>query len=336
MILSIVTTLYRSEPTLRDFHRRASEAAFALVGAAYEIVIVNDGSPDGSLDIGLDIAMHDPRVRLIDLSRNFGHHRALMTGIGQAKGQFVFLIDSDLEEDPAWLADFAAQMQSEQCDVVYGVQSQRKGGAFERASGHAFYSAYRWLTGFKLPRNLLTVRLMTRRYVDALLQHDEREMFIAGLWLLTGFAQSPRTVKKESFSPTTYSVGKKFALVASSVASMSNRPLIGVFYLGLAVSVLSGLYIAILFLRWFWVSRPPDGWTSLIASVWLLGGLVLSCLGLVGIYLAKIFTEVKRRPYVIVRAIHQGGIFDGPEYSLLSNHGAQQKFASGGDKTHGA
>lgn len=324
MILSVVTTLYRSERHVSEFVRRMSAAASTLVGDDYEIVIVNDASPDNALSFSVALAQQDPHIVVVDLSRNFGHHRAMMTGLAHSRGDFVFLIDSDLEEDPALLLDFAAQMQSELCDVVYGVQAQRKGNWFERASGAVFYCLYARVTGFSLPRNLLTIRLMTRRYVDALLQHEEREMFIAGLWLLTGFEQNSRAIKKLSTSKTTYSLGRKLALMTTAVTSMSNRPLIGVFCVGLGLSIVASAYILVLLVQWLLVDRIPDGWTSLIASIWLLGGFLLSSLGLVGIYLAKIFIEVKRRPASIIRAVYRKGLQPSPDFSKML---AQYKLA---------
>ncbi|WP_249044113.1 glycosyltransferase family 2 protein, partial [Pseudomonas palleroniana] len=141
---------------------------------------------------------------LVDLSRNFGHHKAMMTGLSQSKGDQVFLIDSDLEEDPECLLSFSEQLQKMACDVVYGVQEQRKGGWFERWSGRWFYRFFQALTGMALPENIVTARLMTRRYVNALLRHEEREVFLAGLWHITGFDQQPQKIKKSSTSQTTY------------------------------------------------------------------------------------------------------------------------------------
>jgi putative glycosyltransferase len=192
MKLSIVATLYRSAAYIEEFCRRAHAAAEALVGDDHEIVLVNDGSPDNSLDIAVTLARRDPRLTVVDLSRNFGHHKAMMTGLSQARGELVYLLDVDLEEEPEWLAPFAERMHSEGCDVVYGVQQQRKGSFYERWSGALFYTVFRTLSGLDFPRNITTARLMTRRYVDALLGHKEREIMIAGLWLITGFASGAR------------------------------------------------------------------------------------------------------------------------------------------------
>ena len=303
MKLSIVTTLYRSRAHLAEFHARASRVGRDIAGDDFEIVMVNDGSPDDSLAIAIELSQGDPRLVIVDLSRNFGHHRALMTGLRHARGDFVFLIDSDLEEEPEHLAQFAAIMAQERCDVVFGVQDRRKGGWWERASGAAFYWLHGKLTGVPLPRNLLTMRLMTRRYVRALLRHRERVLVISSLWQMTGFVQRPVVVRKLSLSPTTYSQTHKLTLLVTGVAAVSSRPLVGIFWLGSLVSLVAFGFVCWVVGRWLFFEQPPDGWTSLIASVWLLGGLVIWSLGLVGIYLAQVFLEVKQRPQTVVRRI---------------------------------
>ena len=304
MKLSIVATLYQSAQYLEEFCRRAAAAAYQLVGGDYEIVLVNDGSPDSSLELAVRLCESDPHVVVVDLSRNFGHHKAMMTGLAHARGEHIFLIDSDLEEEPEWLPRFSEQMARERCDVVYGVQEQRKGSIFERLSGQWFYRLFEALTGIALPENVVTARLMTRRYVDALLRHDEREVFMAGLWHITGFDQRSQTIKKHSTSETTYTFRRKMSLLVNSVTSFSNAPLIGIFYIGVAISLVAGAYTSYLVIRWLFLSTPLSGWTSVMASIWLLGGLVISFIGVVGIYLSKIFLETKRRPYTIVRQVY--------------------------------
>ncbi|MGZ5179188.1 MAG: glycosyltransferase family 2 protein [Ramlibacter sp.] len=305
MKLSVVATLYQSAPYVHEFCRRASEQARQLAGDDYEIVLVNDGSPDDSLALAIAEHEADPHVVVVDLSRNFGHHKAMMTGLSYARGEQVFLIDSDLEELPEWLAEFSEQMQRSNCDVVYGVQERRKGDRFEQLTGAWFYRLFRFITGIALPENIVTARLMSRRYVTALLQHEEREFFIAGLWHITGFRQQSHPVAKLSHSETTYTLRHKVSLIVNSVTSFSNAPLVGIFYLGITVLAFSLLYIAYTIFVWLSSSRPVSGYTSLIASIWLLGGLSISSMGVLGIYLSKIFSETKRRPYTIVRELHR-------------------------------
>ncbi|MBN1187424.1 MAG: glycosyltransferase family 2 protein [Bacteroidales bacterium] len=304
MDISIVATLYQSAPYISEFYQRMSEAAKNLT-EDYEIVLINDGSPDNSLPLAIQLTESDNRVILIDLSRNFGHHKAMMTGLSYTRGKYVFLIDSDLEESPEWIGPFYKQMTEEGCDVVYGVQKQRKGNIFERWSGKWFYSLFHFLTDIALPENIVTARLMTRRYVDALVRHKERELMIAGLWFITGFEQNPQTVCKKSESKTTYSFRHKLSLLVNSVTSFSNKPLITIFHTGIMISLLAAIYTAYLVINWMFFAKPLSGWTSLMASIWLLGGLVISFIGIIGIYLSKVFSETKQRPFTIIRQIYE-------------------------------
>jgi len=272
----------------------------------YEIVFVNDGSPDDSLRKVVELYEKDKHLKVIDLSRNFGHHKAMMTGLRQTKGDFVFLIDSDLEEDPELLGDFWGKLQKDtSLDVVYGVQESRKGGRFERWSGDAFYWLFNKLSDITLPRNVVTARLTTKRYNDALVQHTEQEMFMAGLWVITGFKQAPQVVHKATHSETTYSIRHKFGLLLNFVTSFSNFPLKLVLYTGFSISLFAAIFIGIIVFNKFFFGVAIEGWSSLIASVWFLGGMILFSVGTVGLYISKIFLETKRRPYTIIKDIYE-------------------------------
>lgn len=304
MKLSIVATLYQSAPHIREFFERASTAARTLAGDDYEIVLVNDGSPDNSLDLAVQLAEHDPRLRVVDLSRNFGHHKAMMAGLEHSRGDQVFLIDSDLEEEPEWLHDFSTLMENQNVDVVFGRQEIRKGDWFERWSGELYYSIFNWLTDIDHPRNIVTARLMTRRYVNALLMHREREIVISCLWVITGFRQHECFIKKHSNSATTYSLTKKIGQAVSAITSFSEKPLKLIFQCGISVFMLSVAYAGYLTYNRIFLSQPIDGWTSVMVSVWALGGMMISFLGIIGLYLAKIFAETKQRPMTIVRNVY--------------------------------
>jgi putative glycosyltransferase len=304
MKLSIVATLYYSATYIEEFCVRAGAAARHLADNDYEIVLVNDGSPDNSLELAVRLCESNSNVIVIDLSRNFGHHKAMMTGLAHARGEQIFLVDSDLEEEPEWLLSFSTQMDRDRCDVIYGVQEHRIGGVFEQWSGWWFYRLFEALTGMALPKNIVTARLMTRRYVNALLRHKERELMIAGLWVITGFDQRPQVIRKENTSKTTYTFRHKVSILVNSVTSFSNAPLIGIFYIGVAIFLLATVYSSFIVVNWLFLSKPLVGWTSVMASIWLLGGLVISFIGIVGIYLSKIFSETKQRPYTIVRQVY--------------------------------
>jgi len=304
MKLSIVTTLYKSEEYIWEFYERASSAAENLVGDDYEIIFVNDGSPDSSLDKAIELTHEHDNITVIDLSRNFGHHKAMMTGLEHSSGDHVFLIDSDLEEKPEWLTSFNLQMTKDNADMVYGIQEQRKGAFIEKVTGAIFYKIFRMLTNIAMPSNIVTARLMTRRYVNALISHKERETCIGGLWIITGFTQTTKIVQKSSSSQTTYNLPRKLSLLVNAITSFSSLPLVYTFYIGLLLSLSAFIFIIKLVVQFFLMAKPPDGYTSIITSIWFFSGLIILFLGIQGIYLSKIFTETKRRPYTIIKQIY--------------------------------
>ena len=304
MELSIVTTVYYSAPYLIEFYERISKSAQKITDQ-YEIIFVNDGSPDNSMHILLDILKDDEKVKIIDLSRNFGHHKAIMTGLTHACGEKVFLIDCDLEEEPELLELFFERYNQEKdCDVVYGVQKKRKGKFFERISGEVFHRFKGFISGLKMPRNILTARLMSRRYVQNLIQFTESELYLEGLFYLTGFKQIPVTTQKLSKGKTTYTLRKKLALSINAITSLSDKPLIYIAYLGLGILSLTSIFILYFLINKLFLSEPIEGWTSLILSIWFLGGTTIFSIGIIGIYLSKVFIETKQRPYTIIRDIY--------------------------------
>lgn len=305
MQLSLVTTLFCSEGHLAEFYSRICQAAAAIT-ENFELILVNDGSPDASLQKAIFLSEQDERVVVIDLSRNFGHHKAIMTGLARAKGEYVFLIDSDLEEPPEVLPEFYSELQRQQCDVVYGYQAQRQRGLLDKLIGESFYRLFNRISDLKIPFNPMTVRLMTRRYVKALVQHREQVVFIDGLWASTGYQQFGLQVAKKFKGSTSYGLWKRVSLAITSLSSFSEKPILMVTILGCGISLIA-LGVCV-YLGYLYLTRSLLlGWLSLIASIWLLGGLTIFCIGIVGLYTAKIFVEVKQRPYTIVRDVYCGG-----------------------------
>jgi putative glycosyltransferase len=304
MKLSIVSTLYKSSPYIERFCARCTKVAEELT-SDYEIILVNDGSPDDSLAIARKIQATNPHIVIVDLSRNFGHHKAAMTGLMHTKGEQVFLIDSDLEEDPEFLIPFAERLAQGDADVVYGVQDRRKGKWLERWGGAIYYWLFNKLCDLKIPPNLITARLMTRRYVDALLQHREHELCISGLWVHTGFVQIPLTVRKHSRDTTSYTFHHRVALFVNAITSFTGKPLSMIFYVGVLMLVSSCSYALYLTITKLFFEQFIDGWTSLMVSVWFFSGLIIFFQGIIAIYLSKIHIETKARPYTIVRDVYR-------------------------------
>jgi putative glycosyltransferase len=302
MKLSVITTLYCSEPYIEEFYRRIS-AAVKKITTDYELIYVNDGSPDQVLKLVQEQQKNDSKLTIVDLSRNFGHHQAGMIGLNQSTGEHVFLIDCDLEEAPELLEKFWTEYSKNNVDVLYGVQANRKGKWFERHSGSLFYSLFNSLSSVKIPNNMLTVRLMSQRFVLALLEYPEKNLFLGGLMSHVGFEQQPLTVEKSSKQNRSYTLTKQLSLFSTSITSFSSKPLVAIFFLGLLLMGISSL-VTVLLLVFPWVDKVSD-LLIILLSVSFLSGLIISCMGILGIYLAKIYEEVKQRPRAIVRKVYR-------------------------------
>lgn len=301
--LSVVSTLYQSSDYIEEFYERVVLCCSRLTDS-FEVILVNDGATDNSLEKAKAIANNDSKLSIIDLSRNFGHHKAIMVGLAYCQGERVFLIDSDLEESPELLLEFADLLdQDSNLDMVYGVQEERKGRLFERVSGSLFYRVVNALIDIPIPENFLTVRLMTRRFVKELCRYKERELNFSTLVSLCGFESKAVFVQKGYKEKTSYTIGNKLQILINTITSSSSKPLWIIFILGLLITTLSVVTTSYILFKYIFYDVGLAGWTSLIVSIWLLGGVLILSVGTIGIYLSKIFIEVKQRPYVNVREI---------------------------------
>jgi len=304
MKMSVVTTIYCSAGVVEAFFDRAAEAADAI-DVELELIFVNDGSPDDGLTVARELQSRDPRIRVVDLSRNVGQHRAIWIGLRYATGDLVAIMDGDLDEDPLWLIEAQTLMQAEKCDVVYGIQTTRRTSTFYRVARKAFYFALAAITSTNVPHNVTTFRLMTRRFVEALMQYEEREIFLVGLLHASGFKQVALNVPKRTESPTSYSLSKLIFVFITHITSFSIAPLIFIFLVGVAILIVAVLAVIALIIMRMTSEFPVPGWASTTAMVTLFSGLILSFQGIIAIYIGTIFLEVKRRPLGIVREIYE-------------------------------
>lgn len=305
--ISVLTSLYRAAPYIEDFYARG-KAAVEKITEDYEFVFVDDGSPDDGNAIVFRLMERDPRVRLVELSRNFGQHRALVAGLDHVRGDLVFMIDADLEEDPELITEFHRVMQESgtSVDVVYGVMERRKGGLFERVSGALFYKLINTVAEVPIPANVLGARLMTQQYVQALRSLGDAEPFLGALMAYTGFTQVPVPCRKTSKGSTTYSLRRKLRLAADALFSLSRKPLTWIFTTGVAASAI-GLILLVYGLSTKPLDAFLDNAPAVLASVWLLAGLILMALGILGQYVGRIHMQVKDRPVAIVKQVHERG-----------------------------
>ncbi len=304
MKLSVVTTVFQSKSFIEEFYSKIKAEAKKIT-SDYELIFVNDGSPDDSIDLLKNIVRRDEKVTILNLSRNYGHHHAIMAGLNYSKGDLVFLIDIDLEEDPHLLSEFYTEIASnEDLDVVFGVQKTRKGHFTKKYGGWFFYKVFNLLANVNPNPRGLTIRIMKRAYVDALVRFKEKHLFLAGIFELLGFNTKSLTVDKLNRSTTSYSFSKRFVLMVTALTSFSSFPLVISFYFGLLLSLISFFYGTYLVIKkMIYQDLLNMGWTSLMVSIWFLGGVILMSTGIIGIYLSKIFDEIKNRPNYIVKEV---------------------------------
>lgn len=303
--ISILTSLYYSEPFIEELYTRTC-AVLSDITDDYEFVFVDDGSPDNGVAKVKELIERDTRVRCVELSRNFGHHQAVVCGLEYSRGDYVFLFDSDLDEPPELLKTFydAVMENPEEIDVVYGKRKKRTGSLFYRLSGTLHYKVLNSLSYIHVPENQITARLMSRRYVDALLQFPETNVYLAGIMVLAGFRQVGVPVEKVPKGHSTYTLRRKLGQVINAILTTSNRPLTYIASLGLVIAILALLAASGLAVRLVIQNESVEGWLIVLASLWFLGGLIIFSIGVVGVYVGRTFLQVKNRPRAIVKRVH--------------------------------
>lgn len=308
MKLSIVTTLYNSRQFLETFINETLDAVDRIDVQHFELIFVNDGSPDDSVLYLIEKKKQHPEIIIIDLSRNFGHHYAMQAGLSCSNGDLVFLIDNDLETSPYFLIECFQKISGvDDLDVVFGYQQVRKGSFVENIGGKLFWYALNKFSDIEVPKNILTERLMTRRYVDNLLELGDANLFIAGMMSWVGYNQiGIPVIKEERKGKSTYTTRKRIQLMVQAITSFSGKPLEYLFNTGLIITSTSILIlIFVISKKLYYGSEVQLGWTSIIVLNVLILGILSTFLGLIGIYLFKIFNQVQSRPNFIIKKIYK-------------------------------
>jgi putative glycosyltransferase len=301
--ISVVTSLYQSALYIREFHARHLQSLQRL-GVNFEFVFVNDGSPDDSEAIVRELILESQNITLVSLSRNYGQHAGMFAGLSYATGNFVYAADCDLEEPPENIEILYRSIKADPAtDVFYCVLKKRSGDLFRNFCGRLFYLLLDTLSEVKVPHDQAWQRIMTKRYVEALLKYTEVESLPAGLMILAGFNQRPIEIEKHFKGRSSYTPRKRLKLAVNSIASFSSKPLILVGLFGMVVTACAFLVLTLTVIRKIMFADFQAGWVSLIGSIWCIGGLILSSVGIVGVYLSKIFNQVKNRPLFVVKEI---------------------------------
>ena len=306
--LSIVVPCFNEEGCLDELHRRLGAAADEAVGDDYELVLVNDGSRDGSWAAMQGMAARDSHVVAINLSRNHGHQLALTAGLDLCRGETILVIDADLQDPPELLPGMLSAMREQDADVVYGVRRSRAGEtAFKRATAHGFYRLLSRATEVDIPLDAGDFRLMSRRALDALLAMPEQARFIRGMVAWIGFRQVPFAYDRaERFAGSTkYPLKKMMRFAFDALTGFSSAPLKLASHAGLWLSL--GSVLLILYIAYAWAAgRNIQGWTSLMLVVVVLGAIQMFVLALMGEYIGRLYNEAKRRPLYIVQEVAGG------------------------------
>lgn len=305
LLLSVVSPCFNEHSGIVEFYRRVSAAVHEARIGTYEIVLVDDGSTDGTWDRIVQMASADPHVVGIKLSRNYGHQAALTAGLAHATGELVFVLDSDLQDPPELLAPMREMLQAERAEVVYGRRRSRKGETiFKRLSAAGFYRLLDSMTETKIPLDTGDFRLMTARMARVLTAMPERDRFIRGMVSWAGFKQVPYDYDRDArfAGETKFRLHRMVRFASDALLGFSLLPvrLAGLLSAAFFVALLALLvYVAVSYLFF----DPAPGWTSIALIVLTTSAVQLFTLGVIGEYVGRIYMDTKRRPLFIVDEI---------------------------------
>lgn len=302
MLLSIVVPCFNEEEVINFTKLELFKLMDELNGLEAELIFVNDGSRDRTLEMLKEIAQQDERVRVISLSRNFGHQIAVSAGVDAARGDAVVLMDADLQDPPSVVHQMVEKWR-EGYDVVYAVRSEREGeSAFKIATARVFYRVLNKMSEVEIPLDTGDFRLMSRRVVDSLCAMPERDRFVRGMVSWVGFRQLALPYKraKRAAGVTKYPLKKMLKFATDGILSFSNKPLQMSIGLGMSAALLAFLGIVYAMVMRVFTQVWVEGWTALMIAVLFIGGVQLVSIGILGEYIGRIYSEIKRRPLYVV------------------------------------
>lgn len=305
-LISIVIPVYNEQEVIAEFQRRLA-ATLDTASSNAQILYVNDGSTDNTLEMLLSIAINDERVEIIDLSRNFGKEAALTAGLDHAHGDAIIVIDADLQDPPELIPDMLHEWHNG-FDVVYMRRLSREGEtALKKVSARGFYKLMGHIGKVKVPENVGDFRLLSRRAVDALKQMPERTRFMKGLFAWIGYPATEICYHRDAryAGETKWNYWSLWNLAIEGFTSFTIAPLKIASYLGVATSLAASVYALFVFIRTILIGNPVPGYPSLMVVILFIGGLQLLAIGVVGEYLGRIFIETKQRPLYLVNRYHR-------------------------------
>ena len=299
---SVIVPMYNEEEVIEHTYLRLSEV-MKQTKAGFELIFVNDGSKDRTVQIIEKIKRNDSTVRLIDFSRNFGHQIAITAGMDYAQGQAIVVIDADLQDPPEVILRMIEKWK-EGYEVVYGKRQKRKGETlFKKWTAKMFYRLLRSMTNVEIPVDTGDFRLIDRKVCDVLRGLKEKNRFVRGLISWIGFRQtSVEYVREERFAgETKYPLKKMIKFALDGITSFSYKPLKIASYVGFALSLGGFIYLLVVIWQRLFTETTESGWASIIAINLIFNGIILMILGVIGEYIGRIYDESKNRPLYIIR-----------------------------------
>ncbi|RKP50849.1 glycosyltransferase family 2 protein [Trinickia fusca] len=306
-LLSLVVPFYNEQESIAHFFPRVTAILDGLDGVDFEIVCVNDGSRDGTYQALVAAARGDARIRVIDLTRNFGKEAALTAGLDEAKGDIVIPFDADLQDPPELIPQMVAKWR-EGFDVVVARRVDRRSDTFmKRKSALLFYRFHNKLADVKIPENVGDFRLMSREVIEALKHLPESRRFMKGLFAWVGFRTAMVDYVREARSAgeTSFSAWKLWNFALEGLTSFSTAPLRIWFYLGSTIALLSFAFACEIIIKTLVKGVAVPGYASLLVSILFMGGVQLIGIGIIGEYVGRIYIESKRRPVYLIRSCFQ-------------------------------
>lgn len=301
-LLSVVIPMYFEEAVVNECYRKLTDV---LEGNMYnyELVFINDGSTDKTMELLKALALNDKRVKIIDFSRNFGHQTAVTCGIDMAKGDAIVIIDSDLQDPPEVIKSMV-DLWKQGYDVVYGKRIKRKGETwFKLLTAKMFYKFLQYMSDIKIPRDTGDFRLIDRKVAEAFASMPERNRFIRGMISWVGFNQTYVEYERDQrfAGETKYPLKKMLKFASDGIIAFSSKPLKLISYLGFITVVFSFLTIVYSVLSKLFGKNVVSGWTSIMLAVTFFGGVQMIAMGILGEYIARIYDESKQRPLYIIK-----------------------------------
>lgn len=301
--ISVVTPVYKCAECLDELYTRLIASLHSITNN-FEIIMVDDGSPDNAWQIITSLATKDKRVKGIKLSRNFGQHYAITAGLDCAKGRWVVVMDCDLQDQPEEILKLYNKAM-EGYDIVVGRRAERKDGIFKRLSSKVFYILYSYFTETKIEDNLSSLCIFSSKVKNNLIQMKEHSRAYLFLLMWVGFRRViiPINHSHRKYGKSSYNFKKSLELFINIITAHSNKPLRLFINIGFFISCFAFLYGLWILILYFFYAKPILGWASIIVSIFFLGGVIIAGLGMLGIYIGKIFDEVKDRPLYIIEEI---------------------------------